>query len=127
MIVWGIVTWWYGEGLRQCARRVNDRLEAYLDYFSLDFLLKTLFSPFRQISAGSVNGSLETQMRAFMDRLISRGIGAVVRLLTICVGSIFIAGNLVYGLIVIVFWVVLPVLPIVGLSLSLMGWLPWSN
>lgn len=98
---------------------------ATADFFSIDLLLATLFSPFRQISAGQVRGSLEVQLRAFFDRLISRLIGAMVRLALILAGSVSLAVTLIGGLVVGVAWVCTPALPFVGLILMVNGWLPW--
>lgn len=127
MIIWGMVAWWYTDGWRQALERIEVRLEATLDFFSFDLLLKTLFAPFRQISAGSVRGSFDMQMRAFFDRLISRVIGMVVRLVMMGVGSVVMLINLLTAVVLIVGWMIVPLLPIVGLGLFVMGWLPWSN
>lgn len=98
---------------------------ATTDFFSIDLLLATLFSPFRQISAGHVRGSLEVQLHAFFDRLISRLIGAMVRTALIVAGSVSLALTLVVGLLVVVIWVCVPVVPLLGLVLMAAGWLPW--
>lgn len=127
MAIWGMMTWWYTDGWRQCWLRVKERLMATLDFFSVDLLIKTLFAPFRQISAGNVRGPLGVQMRAFFDRLVSRCIGTVVRLVMIGVGVITITFNLVVGGLLLVFWAFVPLLPLAGLALFIIGWLPWSN
>ena len=127
MIIWGIVTWWYTDGWRQCLARMEDRIAATLDYFSFGLLMNTLFAPFRQISAGKVGGSFEVQMRAFLDRLISRVIGFTVRLITIVIGSIVVLINLLTALIVLVGWAFVPLLPFIGLGLFILEWLPWSK
>ncbi len=127
MILWGMMTWWYTDGWRQCLERATLRLEATLDTFSIGLLLSTLFSPFRQISAGNVRGSFDAQMRAFVDRTISRFIGMMVRLVMIVVGCVVIVCNVVFGLLFVLGWALVPVLPIVGLLLFLIGWVPWSS
>ena len=127
MIIWGIVTWWYTDGWRQCLQRMEDRITATLDYFSFALLINTLFAPFRQISAGSVGGSFEVQMRAFLDRLISRAIGMVVRLITIAIGSVVVLINLLIAFLVLVGWAFVPLLPFIGLGLFILEWLPWSQ
>lgn len=47
--------------------------------FSVGLLLKTLFNPFRQISAAPVGGAAPVQLSAFFDKLFSRAVGMVVR------------------------------------------------
>jgi hypothetical protein len=119
--------WWYTLGWRQCLEQVKSRIEATLDFFSIGLLLRTLFAPFRQISAGQVRGSLSVQIQAFFDRLISRIIGMAVRLLMIMIGSLTIVINATIGVVMIGAWAVVPLLPFIGLGLYLLGWMPWSN
>ena len=127
MFIAGMLLWWYGQGWRDAAVRVGPRIATLEDYFSIDLLLKTLFSPFRQISAGKVQGSLNVQMRAFFDRTISRVIGAMIRLFTIVIGLIAIVLYAVMGVIVLVLWAVIPLLPVIGIILFVLGWTPWSR
>ena len=127
MFIVGLLTWWYGMGWRQRVGIVKERLASTLDYFSIDLLLKTLFSPFRQISAGKVNGPLAVRWRAFVDRLVSRCIGAIVRLIIIMVGIVIILFFSLIGLLSLALWAVVPVLPIIGVAMMLIGWVPsWT-
>lgn len=107
--------------------RVAGRIDATLDYFSIDLLLKTLVAPFRQISAGPVRGSLDLRIHAFFDRLISRGIGLVVRLVMIVVGAGVIVGNVIIGGVFLIAWMFVPLLPLIGLLLYATEWLPWAT
>ena len=84
IIVWAL-SWWYGAGWKARLFAIREKLAASYDYFSIDLLAKTMFSPFRQISAGRVSGPIGAQIRAFFDRLISRIIGSIVR--TLAFGS----------------------------------------
>jgi hypothetical protein len=126
MFIVGILGWWYGAGWKQRARMLGERLAATADYFSIDLLLKTLFSPYRQISAGKVQGSLNVQMRAMFDRLLSRIIGAMIRLVMIIAGTVGLLLYVVFGAIWLLLWGVIPLLPIVGVVLFLSGWVPWT-
>ena len=126
MILVGMLSWWYTRGLVMAARRVRNRLAALYDYFSIDLLLRTLFSPFRQISAGSVDGPLPVKLRAFVDRLISRVIGGIVRLIIIIAGSFALLLTVVGSLVYLLVWLIIPAAPILGLILMLTGWIPWS-
>lgn len=101
---------------------VSQRLNRMFDYFSVDILVKTLFSPFRQISAGRVNGPLGIQLRAFVDRLISRLIGAMIRTAVLVFGVITIILTALFGLFELVLWAVLPILPFIGIVLAVSGW-----
>lgn len=127
MIIWGMLTWWYTEGWHQCLLRAKERLDSVMDYFSIGLLLTTLFAPFRQISAGSVQGPVDVQMRAFVDRLVSRFIGAVVRLIMIGAGVVAILLNIVVSIVLLLGWMLLPLLPLAGMVLFIVGWMPWSK
>jgi hypothetical protein len=124
MFLVGILTWWYGNGWRGRAMMVGERIASTNDYFSVGLLLSTLFSPFRQISAGSVDGPFAVQLRAMVDKLISRIIGAIVRSFMIVFGLIIICLQTVFGGIVLVLWAVIPIFPVIGLVMMVIGWVP---
>ena len=126
MLIVGLLGWWYGRGWSLQVVRMREKLLSTFDYFSIDLLLRTLFSPYRQISAGKVRGPLGVQMRAFLDRLISRLIGGMIRLTMVIVGSIAIAINGVFGSLWLIIWGVVPLLPLAGIALFVMGWMPWK-
>lgn len=120
----GVVRWWYTAGWRQRAGLTREQLARTLDFFSVTLLLRTLFAPFRQISAGGSSGPLSVKLQAFFDKLISRFIGAFMRLILIGVGCVTIIAQVTWGLIVLAVWLALPLVPLVGLFLFSIGWLP---
>lgn len=124
MFLVGLLNWWYGEGWRLQWRRARGYLSSTAGFFSLGQLAATLFAPFRQISAGQVNGPVGVQFRAFLDRSFSRVFGAVFRSIFIVVGVITLAFVVIYSALVIVFWLVIPILPVAGLILTSIGWMP---
>jgi hypothetical protein len=127
MFLVGMISWWYGRGLGGQFGRIRDRLIATERFFSIGQLLSTLFSPFRQISAGSVRGSIAMQLRAFFDQTISRVIGAIVRMLTILAGGIVMVLQLLAELLILIVWVTLPLFPIAGFIMFAIGWVPaWT-
>lgn len=126
MIVVGMISWWYTGGFIQAARSVGRRLASLFDFFSIDLLLRTLFSPFRQISAGRVNGPLNVQLQALFDRLLSRLIGAIVRTIVMLIGIVTLLFMVLAGAGYLLLWVLMPLLPVIGLTLTLAGWMPWS-
>jgi len=125
MFLVGILSWWYGRGWLGQWRRVNDRWRTTVQYFSIGQLFATLFSPFRQISAGNTSDPNPiTALRAVFDQLISRVIGGFVRMITVFVGIMVISLQVIYELLLLVFWLFLPALPIVGFVLLALGWVP---
>lgn len=126
MVLRDILVWWYTTGLRQRATAAGEQLDGVVDYFSIGLLFRTLFSPFRQISAGQVDGSFEVQMRALFDRCVSRAIGAAARLVIICIGAVWLVCAVAVAALTLVLWTALPILPFIGFGLFVMGWMPWN-
>lgn len=124
VLVISMLRWWYTDGWRQRVQLVANRLDGTIDYFSIDLLLKTLFSPFRQISAGRVDGSLEVQMRALIDKIFSRVIGMFIRLIILTIGGVTIALHILLGLIIVIMWGLIPLLPVAGVVMSVFGVTP---
>ena len=129
MFLVGIISWWYGDGLISRARMITDRLKVSADFFSIGLMLGTLFAPFRQISAGgSVGGSISDQIHAIFDKLLSRIIGLIVRTFMIIAGLIVMLLQILFGIFIIMFWLILPLFPIAGLIMVVIGWVPlWTR
>ena len=122
MLLVSLFQWWYGDGWRQRARIIRAHLADTIDYFSIELLIKTLFMPFRQISAETVEGSMDAKMRAWGDRMISRIIGAIVRIVIMVVGTVLIGLQGILGIIILVAWGLAPAFPAIGLVLAIIGW-----
>jgi hypothetical protein len=122
MLFMSLIQWWYGDGWRLQARKMSDRFASMTDFFSITLLLKTLFQPYRQISAGKVDGSLDERLRAFGDKLISRVIGAGIRLFILAFGVAAITLQGLIGIVLLVAWAVVPVLPILGVCMLFTRW-----
>ena len=125
MLIVGFFSWWYGAGLVTLWRRITARLAAVYDYFSIDLLLRTWFSPFRQISAGKVNGPIGVKFHAFLDRLVSRIIGGVVRTLVMLIGVVTLGVTAIVLGVWALAWLLMPAMPLLGLIAWLSGGVPW--
>ncbi len=121
MVIVGLVSWWYTSGWLTLLQKVQARIRAVLGFFSVGLLAGSLFAPFRQISAGRVDGSLAVQLQAWGDRLFSRGIGFVVRSFLIILGLAVVIIVAVIGLVICLFWPLLPLAPIIGVLLMGVG------
>lgn len=124
MFLVGMISWWYGRGWREQLVRMRERLGVTASFFSIGQLAGTLFAPFRQISAGKTSGALGAILRGVVDNLISRVIGAIVRLFTILFGIIALTVQALYEAVIVVLWLFVPLLPIVGLIMMAIGWVP---
>lgn len=127
MFLVGILSWWYKNGWADQIQTMKDRLESSADFFSVGQLVMTIFAPFRQISAGTVSGSIGDKLRAFLDRTISRFVGAAVRIFMIIFGLTTILLQIIFGVIVIVIWPIIPLFIVIGLIMMIIGWVPrWT-
>ena len=124
MFIRGFISWWYFDGLRQRFGIIKERLTATADFFSVGLLALTLFAPYRQISAEKVAGSISDKMHAFLDRSISRLIGAFVRTFMIIFGLLSMLFQAVFGALTLIFWLFVPLLPVIGLIMLVIGWVP---
>lgn len=122
MITLDLVGWWYSSGFRFFTSKLLDVLKNTIDFFSIFDLLKTLFSPFRQISAeGTSSLALDVRFRAWFDRQFSRFIGAFIRIFIILFGLISLTLELIFDMILILLWPLLPFAPFLCLVLFLNG------
>lgn len=121
MLFVALVSWWYGAGWVGQALSLRSQIMNGLDTFSIPLLLRTLFSPFRQISASGVRGPLGVKLRAWFDKLVSRFVGAGVRIIVIAIGLAWLLLIIIVGLLRFLAWPLIPLLPIVALILFSLG------
>lgn len=124
MFLVGLLSWWYGSGWRDRLHLTGRQLSGVAAFFSIGQLALTLFAPFRQISAGSVQGAVDVQIRAWFDKLISRVIGAFVRFFAIIAGIIIIVIASIIQLVILAGWLLLPLVVIAGVIMTVIGWVP---
>ena len=122
MLMVGFLQWWYTRGWANFVRGMINKLQGLADFFSMGLLLKTFFSPFRQISAyESDNASFQQQISEFFDKLLSRIIGAVVRFLILICGIVALTAMVAFGGVMLVIWPLMPLMPIAGVILTIAG------
>ena len=125
MLLISLVSWWYTGGLGSRIKSLLAGLSRTLDRFSIGLLLKTLFAPFRQISAANAaTAPMDVRFRMFFDRTFSRMVGAVMRSMMIITGTIVLIVQTAVSLILIGLHVVLPLLPVAGILMLIIGWTP---
>jgi hypothetical protein len=121
MLFTAFLWWWFGHGWQQQLSLGLQTMARVADFFSVAQLLRTLFSPFRQISAGSNNGSLGAMFQALVDNTVSRFIGAGVRTVMIFLGILSLMFVLLLVGLRLVLWPLLPLLPVVFIGLAVLG------
>jgi len=93
----------------------NNFLKFNLNYFSIPLLLKTFFSPWRRYSLSFGKGfDLGRIIEVAFSNLISRGLGALMRVFLIISGTIAEVFIFIAGLVIFLGWIILPFLLISG-------------
>lgn len=109
--------WWYGPGWLLAWKNSLEWVRKVQLSFSIDVLLKTLFSPWKRIV--SFGGrSIDEKFRAAIDNLISRIIGFCVRIIILFVALLLMAMTALAGILLAVLW---PLLPFLGIGLIFWG------
>lgn len=123
MAITEMFLWWYSSGWKVFIGKLKTSLSSITDFFSMSSLLRTLFKPYRQISAESAgeNASLDIKFHMFLDRLVSRFVGFFSRLTLLLAGLIIIIVGGLICLILIILWPLIPLLPVVGIILTAIG------
>ena len=122
MLVLDLLSWWYSRGFSELINGLKERLRDAADFFSIRLLMQNFFSPYRQISAqGTSSSAVNDRMQAFLDSLISRVVGTVVRLFVLLVGIIVIFLQITVGVVMIMIWPLIPMTVVGGVILCLGG------
>ena len=123
MAITEMFLWWYSSGWKVFVGKLKTALSSITDFFSMGSLVRTLFKPYRQISAEVARdgASLDIKFHMFLDRLISRIVGFFSRLTLLFAGIIIIIFGGIFSLILIILWPIIPLLPVVGIILTAIG------
>jgi hypothetical protein len=107
MIVLAFFSWWYGRGWREAGHNLSKRINTVSRTFSVQLLLRTLFSPWRRIISYP-GANLAAHIRAWGDNLVSRVIGFFVRLIVLIAAFVSSCIIIALTLVEIVVWPLLP-------------------
>lgn len=109
MILLSFFQWWYGPGWVSQIKAISGRVSALADTFSIRILLRTLFSPWKQITTSSMTDqSMQIKMRAGVDNVISRLVGFSVRMLVLLVACISIVLSVLVSIAIAILWPIIP-------------------
>ena len=118
MFVGDLVRWWYTKGWNTFFAGMRNMMKNTADTFSIGDLLRTLFAPYRQIDAGETGGPLFTRL---VSKLVSRLVGFFARMALIISGALVMLFELILTGLLSLVWPVVPLLPVVGIVLAVMG------
>lgn len=125
MAITEMLLWWYASGWNVFLKKLRNWLASIADFFSMGSLIRTLFKPYRQISADTANrsASLDIKFHMFLDRLVSRLIGFISRLVILIIGSCLILLGSLFSFLLLLLWPFIPLFPIIGIILSIIGFI----
>lgn len=109
MIFLELLRWWYGPGWVQAFNNIGERFNKIARIFAIPTLLKTLFSPWKRIMTTNAKG-IDAMMRAMVDNLVSRTVGFMVRSTVLWTAVFLLGGSLIYGVLLVIVWPLVPVL-----------------
>ena len=126
MVIISLLSWWYSEGWLEQISLTKRSFIKLADKFSIGMLLKTLFAPFRQISVGEQAGKTASLASVVADKLISRLVGSVMRLVMVFVGMLALIIYAIISLLRLAGWPLLPLAPVLGLILMVSVGASWK-
>lgn len=119
-IILQFLVWHFWEAPKGILKAFKNFLVFNFNYFSIGLLAKTLFSHWRRYRESYGKGlNIKRYFEAFTTNMISRILGAIVRIVTILVGLTVELFILIGGVIVFLTWIFLPVLLLLGLYFGL--------
>jgi hypothetical protein len=117
MLVLSFFSWWYGRGWRGVATSFRSRVQGIANTFSVSQLLKTLFAPWRRIISYG-GDAFADKFRAWVDNVISRIIGCIVRLIVLFAALVAVIAVAIFSAAELIVW---PLLPVAAPVLIIMG------
>ena len=118
MIIAEMLGCWYSRGWIWIAQQVYVvELKRIFEFFSVSDLLKTLFSPFRQDYIDTTKAPIGIKLQVFGSNLISRMLGAMIRITLISAGLISATLFIIAGFLFVIAWPFIPIMPILAVIL----------
>jgi hypothetical protein len=112
--------WYFCDVPRAILKAWGNNLIFNLKFFSIGLLLKTFFSPWHRYQWSYPRGfDFGKYAEVFFSNMISRILGAVVRIIFILLGLVFEFFIFLVGAVIFLGWFLLPFLLILGLSVGI--------
>lgn len=113
--------WWYSRGWLWIIDITKQRLQTISRVFAVSVLLKTWFSPWKQIYEPS---TFRNFFRIAIDNAVSRVIGGIVRTIILFWALILTIVVIAVGLFSLIVWPLLPVSTLILIVLAVVGVTP---
>ena len=101
--------WYYSGAIKSLLNIWRNFIIFVREYYSIPLLFRTLFSPWRRdITRYKKGFSLKNFFETLSFNLISRGLGFLIRSITIFIGLICLLLVVLLGISIIILWIILP-------------------
>ena len=119
-IIYQYIVWYFFDVPKEILRGWRNYILFYSNYFSVPTLLKTFFSHWRRYYSSYGKGfSIARYSEAFVFNMMSRIIGAILRVFFIVAGVLAEILIFILGVIIFLAWFLLPLVLISGLIFSI--------
>jgi len=113
LTIFPYIFWHFVEFPKKLSKAILNFLKFGARYFSIPFLLKTLFSHWHRFSWQYPRGfDPLVYLEVFVSNLISRTIGFILRTFLILAGILFEIFIFILGILVLIIWYLLPLISI---------------
>ncbi len=108
-VLWFYILWHYTKSWQDVFRVISNYLWFVSNYFSIQLLSRTLFSPWRRLSLSGGKGQEDSFVGALLVNTIMRVVGFLIRSLTIFAGCIALLLSVFVAGIFLILWLIFPV------------------
>lgn len=102
--------WYFADGPKLFSKMIQAILIRSYDNFSVEYLLKTFFAPWKRDVATGVNLSLQQKFQIWSWNLVSRFMGVAIRAITLIIGMLFLATLALILYLMYFLWFILPLI-----------------
>ena len=102
--------WWYAEEPVYLWRAIIITTRKIFHSFSVPLLFRTLFDPWKRDASSAENASIQTLYQIWLNNLVSRFVGFIVRLFTIFTGLLLTTAFFMLATLCFLAWLILPVI-----------------
>lgn len=118
MVISDFLGWWYSRGFVWAADKLFvESSKKISHFFSISDLFKTLFAPFRQDVVNVAGAPIGVKLQAAGSNIIARFLGFLIRSALILTGFVMLSLNLLFAIVAILVWPLLPMTPALAIVL----------
>ncbi|MGI6103234.1 MAG: hypothetical protein ACOYBJ_01240 [Patescibacteria group bacterium] len=114
------IPWWYRHVPALLAHHQRLIFETVVDYFSFAILLRTLFAPWKRDQRATDRLTIPEWVRVFGENMMTRLVGAIVRLGAMGAGLLCLAFLAVLDVLIWITWLVAPLLALGLIALGIL-------